>query len=636
MRKKILSMSIAAVMTAITSSSVMAFDTTGTFSSSIDGLILVQDKAELAAYEGNILPGFVTHSKHVPVPSIGDLRIAANGRGDALIFPLFNQSDDWGTEIVVRNTDQYHAIVAKVAVYASDDSREVLDFNVYLSASDVVRFKIENGNLTSEDGSVLRDFPAPSSNIDDVDEGDFASAAKPFTRTLGIDSGYVVVYGMAQASTDADPVDSHSQRYHKQHSRLFSNYRREMDVCRPGWRIGHLNAMDTGTYIRRTTNSSVENYSVAAPNQAINCNLVGDVEAVTAAVNAIAAADIATIIAGAIDGTDANTIIAAADAADAAADAAFVAANAAMIVAGTAPNDATAAAAAVLAETSATAAKTAAAAARLAANTFISAAFLNKLVLGTVVATVATANATNKVVAAVRSTDAIPGNFFGDVAPSLTGTVRLYNATSSARDMILPAKAIANFTSGNKIIYAEGEIAALQDRRIQGTNDATPAVDIRWAKYNEAGIRADARAFFVRNTTYTFSKESVANQLIITQPYKRPLVQLGNNDGYWQDITTNYGGFSFIYNVFNEHEEMDNTAYTHSPHNSGISIFRDELEAMFNLEDETDFEGENGYALVRFTNVGGQNSGIPAVISQMIGTTVGGVPQLNWIYSQTN
>ncbi|MCK5896577.1 MAG: hypothetical protein KAG20_07210, partial [Cocleimonas sp.] len=271
MRKKILSMSIAAVLTVATSSSVMAFDTSGTSGSANDGPILVQDKTDFAAYEGNILPSFATHILHSPVPSTGDLRIAANGRGDALIFPLFNQSQGWGTEIVVRNTDQNNAIVAKVSVYANDDSREVLDFNVYLSASDVVRFKIENGNLTSEDGSILRYVPSPSSNVDDVDEDDFASTGNPFTRPLTINSGYIVVYGMAQASTDADPADSHSQRYHKQHPRLFANYRRDLDVCRPDWRIGHLNAIDTGTFIRYTTNSSVENYSVAAPNQAENC-----------------------------------------------------------------------------------------------------------------------------------------------------------------------------------------------------------------------------------------------------------------------------------------------------------------------------------------------------------------------------
>jgi hypothetical protein len=524
MKKNILSMSIIAVLAAVTSSSVMGFDTDGTSASANDGPILVQGKTDLAGYQGNLLPLSgttpLTANTHLPLPSAGTLALSANGRGDALVFPLFSQMDDWGTEIVVRNTDQNHAIVAKVAVYAKDDSRELLDFNVYLSASDVVRFKIENGNLTSEDGSILRNFPAPSSNIDDVDDDDFASSAKPFSRVLSEDSGYIVVYGMAQASTDADPADSHSQRYHKQHPRLFANYRRDLDVCRPGWRIGHLNAMDTGTYIRRTTNSSVDNYSVAAPNQAEDC-------------------------------------------------------------------------------------------------------------------------------ATGAGSTAVAGNFFGDVDASLTGTVRLYNAVNGARDMMLPAKAIANFTSDNKIIYSEGEIGALQDRQIMGAewedhdNDAnTPDVltDSGWAMYSEAAVRLDATAFLVNNTTYTFAASSVANKLIITQPYKRPLVQLGNDDGYWQDIDLpdDFGGFSFIYNVFNEHEEMDNISYTHSPHNSGITVFRNEVESMDNLEENTEFDGKNGYALVRFTNVGGQNSGIPVVVTQMIGTTVGGAPQLNWIYSQTN
>lgn len=503
MRIKILSMSIAAIMTVAATSSVMAFDTNDTNAAGVNEPILVQDSSDLAAYQGDLLPlaGSVANP-HSPVPSTANLALASNGRGDALIFPLFTQDGDWGTEIVVRNTDKNHAIVAKVAIYANDDSREVLDFNVYLSAADVVRFKIENGNLISEDGSVLRDLPAPSSNLDDVDASDFASAGNPFTKALSLDSGYVVVYGMAQAKTDA-----HSLRYHNDHARLFADYRSELDTCRPGWRIGHHNAIQNGTYVRQTTNSSVDNFSVAAPNQAENCT------------------------------ASANTAV-------------------------------------------------------------------------------------------------VSGNFFGDVDASLTGTVRLYSATNGARDMLLPAKAIANFTAGNKIIWTEGEISALQDRRIVGEDVA--GVDIDWAEYDEAGIRADAAAFLVSNTTYTFAAASLNNKLSITQPYKRALVQLGNDDGYWQDTATNYGGFSFIYNVFNEHEKMDNTSYTESPHNSGITILRHELESMTDLEGGTEFEGENGFALLRFTDVNGQDAGIPAVITQMVGSTINGAPQLNWIYSQTN
>jgi len=143
-----------------------------------------------------------------------------------------------------------------------------------LSAADVVRFKIENGKLTSTDGSVLRIFPTPSSMVNDVSRDDWASEAKPFSHSISVNSGYIVVYGMAQASNEQDDFDRFDVRYHHNHNDLFKNYRRELDVCRPGWRNGHQNSMVNGTYTRYTRASqSVENYSIAAPNQGVNCNL---------------------------------------------------------------------------------------------------------------------------------------------------------------------------------------------------------------------------------------------------------------------------------------------------------------------------------------------------------------------------
>ena len=547
MRKKILTMSIAAVLTAVTSSSVMAFDSNGVDTGpdsayATHGPILVPVTGRLAAYQGNLLPltgvtPSVTVNAHPPKEADEGLRLYSvksndatinnpalydvSRRGDALIFPFFNQKDDWGTEFVVRNTSKHHAIVAKVSVHRSSDSLEIIDFNVYLSGADVVRFKIENGKLTSEDGSIVRSVPAPSSNLNDIDEDDFASKAKPFVRGGGVNgdvlpqSGYVVVYGMAQARGDTDDLDSHDSRYHNQHARLFANYRRELDVCRPGWRIGHRNAMVGGTYIRNTiisrttaggnVYSGIDNYSIAAPNQAEDCRPDGMIKA---------------------------------------------------------------------------------------------------------------------------------GNFFGDVGEHLSGTVRLYNGTNAPRDMMLPATAIKNFTSENKIIWAEGEIANLQDRRIVGNTSGLQ--DVEWALYNEQGIRDDAKAFAVVNTAYTFNADSVANQLVITQPYKRILVQLGNDDGYWRDTSTNFGTFSFIYNVFNEHEKMQGIEYTHSPWDSAIPVGRNEVEIMKDLEVGTDFENENGFALLKFVDTRGHNAQMPAIITQMIGSTVAGVPQVNWIYSPTD
>lgn len=550
MREKILTMSIVAVLTAVTSSSVMAFDTSGTdtgsnFSDATNGPILSQVSHQPAAYKGNLLPlsGVSPLAsnpvQYWPKPSNVALTVAtkwvtasspnsnlysgsAVGRGDALIFPFFNQKDDWGTEIVVRNTTKHHAIVAKVAVYRSSDSEEILDFNVYLSGADVVRFKIENGKLISEDGSIVRSVPSPSSNLNDIDEGDFASKANPFVRDVNVNNGYVIVYGMAQAKDDDDDVDSNDSRYHNQHARLFANYRRELDVCRPGWRKGHRNAMLDGTYIRKTiistdpatgnnTYSSVDNYSIAAPNLRENCRTDEDIKA---------------------------------------------------------------------------------------------------------------------------------GNFFGDVGAHLSGTVRLYNGSNAPRDMILPATAIKNFTWKNKIIWAEGEINSLADRRIVGNQrDANGNFqDVGWAVYDETGIREDAMAFGTVNTAYTFNADSVSNQLIITQPYKRLLIQLGNDDGYWRipNITAGTGLFSYIYNIFNEHERMLNIPYTHSPYGSGIPIGENEVEIMRDLEKGSEFEGENGFALLRFVNTVGENKRMPAIITQMIGSTVAGVPQVNWIYAPTD
>jgi len=620
MRKKILSMSIAAVVTAMTSSGVMAFDTDGCSTCSNDGSIIVQGTTQMAGYQGRMLPQINgtdanTKNDHPPVQSFANLRLSANGLGDALIFPMFKQGDGWGTEIVVRNTDPNHAIVAKVAVYAADDSEELLDFNVYLSASDVVRFKIENGKVTSEDGSILRVFPAPSSGSNDVTRDKFASKGRPFVRDLSTQKGYVVVYGMAQASTDQDSIDDQDMRYHKQHPRLFKNYRRELDACRPDWRTGHQYAMVNGTYTRHTlASNNVDNYSVPAPNQANNCNLRFKDDTFIAINKVIDSATQASILASRI-----KDKASAAEALDQVEN--------------------------MLTKVQDLALPAYSSIAKVEKRLKVSLAAITKakdLVQPGDVATKSElaeiANTINdlaqQVATAVTNisssaTPSAPGNFFGDVDPSLTGTVRLYNAINGARDMVLPATAIENFTSGNKIIYTEGEIASLQDRRIIGNGDG-------WAMYFEHGIRTDAKAFMVRSASYNFAAESLANKLTITQPYKRVLVQLGNDDGYWQNSDSDFGGFSYLYSVFDENEHIDNITYTHSPHNSFGKILSDELEtSLANLEEGTEFEGKNGFALLRFTNIDGHTSGIPAIITQMVGTTVGGVPQLNWIYSQT-
>ena len=639
MRKKILSMSVAAVVTAITSSSVMAFDTSGTSGSDTDGPILVQGGSDLAAYQGNLLPSTGLDNPHYPVQSMNNLALSPTGRGDALIFPMFRQGEGWGTEIVVRNTNPTNAIIAKVAVYEFEDSKEVFDFNIYLSAADVVRFKIENGVLTSTDGSVIQSASRPGNG---GDTATFASINNPFTSTdqlKDIKKGYVVVYGMGQAST-RDPVSGLS--YHKKHESLFTNYRRELDVCRPNWRQGHQQAMNKGTFVRTLIGGNP--YNVAAPNQAENCSY-SSAEAATDAANALASVK-ATAAAAAAAKTAADADVAAKVVADAEADAA----NIALATANAAANDA---AVALANGTGTQAAKDQAAADAAAAAVTAAEKAAAVVIADTKLADSNTALATANALATsaasayaainARMAAAVPGNFFGDVGEHLAGTVRLFADDSvGARDMMLPAKAIKNFTDGNKIIWAEGEIASLQDRRIQGTDDAGAPVDVAWAKYNEAGIRDDAAAFVVNGTNYTFAKDSLNNQLTVTQPYKRVLVQLGNNDGYWKGVNlpANYGHFTLSYNVYNEDELTDtNTYFAVSPYTSSIDDpekYQNELEIIKSMEKGTDFEGKDGFALVKFF---GQRSGIPAIVTQMVGTVVNDKldsPQLNWIYSQTN
>jgi hypothetical protein len=640
MRKKILTMSIAAVLTGVTSSGVMAFDS-----------IVPGDETEWCApdlKDANkvddivVYPGKL-HSLKAPSrlgayrtplkPADNPLELEPEGRGDALIYPLYKAKDGWETEIIVRNTDSEHAIVAKASLRRKTDSLEVFDFNIYLSADDVARFTIKEDKtdgggiiIYSEDGSILRKVPSASSNGNDITKDYFATKDKPFyvdknTRgrmvrdngaLVGLTdagAGYVVIFGMGEAKGKND--DKGEDRYHDDHARLFADYRKELDVCRAPWRVGVGKAMLNGTFIRNTiiyTNddgsnqySTKVNFSIPAPNQAEDC---------------------------------------------------------------------------------------------------------------------------------VPNGGAVAGNYFGDVNKDykngLTGTVRIYTATDkdnnktrdATRDMILPAVAVKNFTDGNKIIYTEGEIAALQDRRILPTNSPVPLTPINavnassvsgsldamgyiptywyqnygydnldssyvwpglapsgnpvgfqdnvqnnlwvWAEYWEPGICKDATAFHVNRTTYTFDAKSVANQLIVTQPYKRILVQMGNDDRYWQDVILpayeppvyeedgklkskgHFGGFSSLYNVYNEHEKMTDTLYPISPNNPLTRILRPELASMVNLEKGTEFEGENGFARLWFTNEAGQRKPIPAIITQMIGSTIdigttGApvlVPELNWIYSQ--
>ncbi len=204
-------MSVAALV-AILGTGAQAFDTNAT------GDILSRDMTP-----GNYTDGVKAES--TLLRSGIDL-IADRLKGDSLIYPAFNMKDAWGTEVVFRNNLKKEAVIAKVVVYAADDSREIVDFNVYLSAKDQFRMTMKNGMITSTDGST----PTATNAAGAI----FASETNPFSVPVNdpvtgepVESGYVIVYGMAQ--TDLE------NGYHGKHNELFKAYRAALSEERPGW-----------------------------------------------------------------------------------------------------------------------------------------------------------------------------------------------------------------------------------------------------------------------------------------------------------------------------------------------------------------------------------------------------------------
>ena len=120
-------------------------------------------------------------------------RVGQGAAGDALIFPAFNVGNGWQTTVRVMNTSSTNAVVAKVVLYAGDDSRELRDFNIYLSANDVWE-----GTIKIDDDGVARlistDGSAP------LTDGTMASVDKPMkSDAIAAAGGYIEVIGCAMA-----------------------------------------------------------------------------------------------------------------------------------------------------------------------------------------------------------------------------------------------------------------------------------------------------------------------------------------------------------------------------------------------------------------------------------------------------
>lgn len=230
---------------------------------------------------------------------------------------------------------------------------------------------------------------------------------------------------------------------------------------------------------------------------------------------------------------------------------------------------------------------------------------------------------------------------------ALSGTVRIYNETGEARDLLLPATAIKNYTDGFIMMWAERELAAFADRNLRAIAPDTVI-------YDEKAVRVDASSYafggkdliyYTFNNAQMNSSTDAANKLILTQVLKRTLIQLGNDDGYWAPFTkctekagwagnvetgATYGA-AFGAKIWDEAEYSDQSSTP--PVSPGLTIDPQvvckEVAELADLEKlavgDIDFADKNGYVAVRFQN------GLPAIPTQMSASQVGDSVRINWV-----
>ena len=128
-------------------------------------------------------------------------KLATDGTGDYLVFPYYAAvqmaNGTWKTNLRVVNTNTHDAIVAKVVFREMVNSKEKLDFLIYLSPGDVWEGVVKLG----QNGEVVVESNDDSMVIGGVP----ASAQAPITQALFVDDknsenqfGYVEVIGLGQ------------------------------------------------------------------------------------------------------------------------------------------------------------------------------------------------------------------------------------------------------------------------------------------------------------------------------------------------------------------------------------------------------------------------------------------------------
>ena len=553
-------MSIAAIAALFTTGA-MAYDaqrTTGIIGLETDTLTFVA--AEMNA-------------TNLATPGNNPIIAGTNQAGDALIYPAYYSENGWSTEFSVINTSSTEAVIAKVVLYSAIDSKEVRDFNIYLSANDVFRATIKDGKLTSTDSSTRASAQDTVSSANFVSTGytrkdtaPMASEAAPFETTIDQPVGYFAVFAMAQ--TDALSPNTISvageeplATYHHKHNELWQDYRHMLDQCRgEGWRT---TANNYGG-IFRTANMSVPNVEINGTNlitpstnvftgTAADCGLIGTMQ---------------------YDKTAAKTI-----------------------------------------GNSGVQFKT-------------------------------------------------PDNGI------ITGSVLVKGDDSKGtRSMLLPATAINNFTNVDNnvsLLWSEGEFANIADRCLVATTGANQTQYANSFEYNTTCLEADAALFNIATTNYEF-RDAENTQILITQPYKRALVQIVDKQtvlpfatavshgdatfttraGYYnknivraKDSTgaiqnvTDYGQFDLAGPaIYDDNENLstgvsDGYIVSPAPIQLATPGIPNELSVFNPLGSYSD--SKSGFAKVNY------RANAHGIVTQMSADTVGSTSETNWIYPVTN
>ncbi len=108
--------------------------------------------------------------------------VAPNGKGDAIIYPVYLAIDGFQTKLQVINTYANASAIAKVVVRSPEHSQEVLDFYIFLTPTDVWEgYLMWDGDqviMVSGDDSII------ASPIEPLEHPVFATEDDPFVEPL--------------------------------------------------------------------------------------------------------------------------------------------------------------------------------------------------------------------------------------------------------------------------------------------------------------------------------------------------------------------------------------------------------------------------------------------------------------------